>query len=80
MERLRFRTIIPKSRHVEIDLPPGVPEGPADVLVVVEPRQPPPSADGLREILAELASFRKRFDGREIRLSEAVIEERREGA
>lgn len=81
METVRLRTIVPKSHRIEIDLPPQVPEGPADVLVIVE--TPPAHADGDKKknlllLLDDLQAFREQFRGRDIRLSDAVIEERRE--
>ena len=81
MGPLKIKGVVPKDRKVEISLPPEVPEGPVDLEVVITaatqggPNQP---ADGMDAVLDELREFRKQFEGRDIRLSDAVIELRQE--
>jgi hypothetical protein len=81
MGPLKIKGVMPKDRRVEISLPAGVPEGPVDLEVTITPAaqgglsQP---ADGMNAVLDELREFRKQFEGRDIRLSDAVIELRQE--
>ncbi len=66
---------------MEITLPADVPEGPADLEVTVTPASTPGGADWRERrstMLDGLRRLREEFGGRDIRLSEAVIEVRRE--
>ena len=81
MEMLRLHTVVPKNHRVQITLPAEVPVGPAELEVVVRSEAHLPDAgrrSNLLKILDELKASRRQFDGRDIRLSEAVLEERRE--
>lgn len=82
MGPLKIKGVIPKDRRVEISLPAGVPEGPVDLEITITPAaqgRPSQHADGMDAVLDELREFRKQFEGRDIRLSDAVIELRQEG-
>lgn len=80
MEMLRVHTMVPRNHRVQITLPDGVPEGPAELVVVVEhdARKPEARQANLLQLLDELRDFRRQFEGRDVWLSDAVIEERRE--
>ncbi len=81
METLRIKTIVPKNHRVEITLPPEVPEGPAEMVVTVKPTASPSDEERLAkrsEVLADLRKLREKYAHRNFRLSEAVIEVRRE--
>jgi len=71
---------VPRNHRVSFTLPPDVPEGPAEVTLDVNPKGDLRDRRGrIRRMLSELRRFRKRFAGRNVNLSEAVIQERREG-
>lgn len=83
METLRIKTIVPKNHRVEITLPPEVPEGPAEMVVTIKPTASLSDSDEERlarrsEVLADLRKLREKYAHRNFRLSEAVIEVRRE--
>jgi len=80
-EILRLRTVVPRDHRIEIVLPENVPEGPADVEVTVTPTNVGDNGDWrVRRMawLAELDAVRKKHAHLNVRLSEAVIEMRRE--
>lgn len=78
----RIRTVIPKSHRIEIDIPAEIPEGPADVEITVIPAASPTDEEnrqaGLEMWLDEMRLLREKYAARDLRLSEAVIEERRQ--
>jgi hypothetical protein len=81
MGPIRIHTTVPKDHRVEISLPPEVPEGPADLAIIVTPTAPADGEDwraDRREMLARLAEFRERFKGRNLNMAEEVIKLRRE--
>ena len=81
MGPLKIKGVVPKDRKVEIILPPEVPEGPVDIEVTITPvtaDRAVRARDDVDEMLDRLREFRKQFEGRDILLSDAVIELRRE--
>jgi hypothetical protein len=81
MGPFKIKGVIPKDRRVEISLPPEVPEGPVDLEVTITPvtaDRAVRTRDDVDEMLDRLREFRKQFEGRDIRLSDAVIELRQE--
>lgn len=58
MYALKHRLTIPASRHIEIDLPPDVPEGPAEVIVLCQA----PAAAKPAPVAAPEASFAEMSD------------------
>ena len=82
MGPLKIKAVVSKDHRVDIAVPPEVPEGPVDIEMTITPETAIGGSDdpqGIREVLGRLREFRKQFEGRDIRLSDAVIELRREG-
>jgi len=81
IETLRVRAVVPKDHRVEITLPENVPEGPVDMVVTLTPASG--ESDEARRVrvrasLAGLAALRDKYAHLDLRLSETVIEMRRE--
>lgn len=81
MQTVHLHAVVPKDRRLEISLPLEIPEGPADMLLIVETvregQSPDAEIHAMRSALERLRSVRERTAGKQIRLSDAVIEERR---
>ena len=80
MQTLRMHTVVPKDRRLEISLPPEVPEGPTEIVIILEPAkdgyQGVASRQAVVESLKRLRDLRGKTAGRNVRLSDAVLEER----
>ncbi len=65
MHTVNVRTMVTKERRVAITLPPEVPEGPADVVVVVSPlgRDDAPADRADRQESGDPAAIFPFFDG-----------------
>jgi len=80
MQTLHFHAVVPKDRRLEIALPPEIPEGPVDMVLVLESAKEAQTTEArhgaMRTALERLRGVRAKTAGRQVRLSEAVIEER----
>lgn len=45
MQAAKISIVIPSDRRVDLQLPPDLPEGPAEVIVLISPRQKPATPD-----------------------------------
>ena len=78
MESLTVRTIIHRNRRVAIRLPRDVPEGPAELTVSIRSDKDTRKMK-VHRMLARLRLLRRELGGH-VRLSQAVIQERRKTA
>jgi len=75
MASMTLRTIIPRNRRVAIKVPRGVPEGPAELTIDIRTDREARKLK-VHRMLDRLRRLRRELGGR-VRLSDAVIQERR---
>ena len=64
---------IPKNRHVDVTLPPTVPEGEAQVVLIIEPRHRP-QAGGISDLIGVLSAS-KTFSGDAVKTQRRLRDE-----